>query len=259
MNILKSILRWSKRHFWKIIASICTVCLVIIASAIISAYISVQESARLSDNISYGYHKLFTPYIFNNKTGETILDNTPRYYLPLDKDSIAVYEKNGKKGLFNFISGEVVTEPRFDAAWVFNKGVGAVAVNDSVYFIDHKGEPLSDIKLPRVNGLTYIFNDDYFLAKTGGKWGVLDKTANWVIEPTHNFIERNREYWSVIDDDNYTLFDNNFNVVCSLERTSDVPDSLLSPIPYSPIDNSIFRHISNTYRDYYYRYYKNEK
>lgn len=254
MSTIKNILRWCKRNFWKIIASICTVCLVIIAAALITAYFDFAKGYPLSDNVSHGHHRLFTPYIYNSTTGETIIDNASTYFLPLDNDSIAIYSKDNKRGLFNFKSGEVVTEPIFDAAWVFNKGVGAVALNDSVYFIDHRGKQLSDVKLPRVNGWTYIFNDDYFLAKTGGKWGVLDKTANWVIEPSHNFIQQNGEYWSVIDNEQYTLYDYSFNVIYTLKHNNEVPDSLLLPEPYSPIDNSIFKHISNVYQDYYHRY-----
>lgn len=219
------------------------------------AYFDYTQGHKLSDNVSFGHHKLFKPYIFNHKTGATIIDGASTYFLPLDNDSIAIYTKDNKRGLFNYFSGEVVTEPIFDAAWVFNKGIGAVAINDSVYFIDHRGKPLSNVRLPRINGWTYIFNDDYFLARVNGKWGVLDKTANWTLEPSHNFIEQNGEYWSVIDNDQYTLYDNSFNVLYTLKQSNVVPDSLVNPIPYSPIDNSIFRHISNVYQDYYYRYY----
>ena len=253
MNKIKNILRWCKKHFWKIIASVSTVCLVIIATAIIMAYLSVQESSQLSEDISFGYHKLYIPYIFNNKTGETIIDNVQRYYLPLDHDSIAVYEKDGKKGLFNYMSAEVITEPDFDAAWVFNKGIGGVAVNDYVYFVDKKGNPISDVRIPRDLRLTYIFYEDYLPVNTGDRWGLLDTKGNWVIEPNYYLVERNGEFWTALTDRECKIYDKDVKEIITINENSVVHDSLINENGISPLDNRLFQCIASVYDNYYQR------
>ena len=188
---LKQLYSWIKCHFWKITVSVIAICSVAVATFIgIAFYISFHgdNNIKISENLEYRYNK-GGGYIYNVKTNEKVIPVVDHVVTPKDNDSIAVFHWGKKRGYFNINTGEILVQPKFDAAWLFRSGVGAVVLNDSVFFIGLDGKPISDNKFPRTKGEDYLFEGDYCVIKIGSKYGAIDKSGEWVLEPEWEYIE----------------------------------------------------------------------
>lgn len=143
-------------------------------------------------------------YLYNMETKKTI---SSKWYwisdVPEGDDSLAVFCKkmgrHGKKrlrGYFNSHTGEVMIKPRYERAWVFSEGVGAVSENSvKVGFIDSDGHYVIPPVFPYVDYIDYYFRDGYCMvpkATTSSndtiKYGAIDHSGNWVLPPLYEYV-----------------------------------------------------------------------
>lgn len=180
-----------KLKFWRIIAITSTACLLFFT--ILVAYrlfYPRRYTYSLGDSILHicvGEKS----YIENTKTGKILLDSIEVCYPSKDGNAIVIYVKDGtnKRGLLNVNSGKVVSEPIYDAAWIFTDSVGAVCLSDSVFFVDMQGNRINRFKYRREPYFDYQYHDGFCVIKIADKYGLIDKSGEWVFSPTFDLVE----------------------------------------------------------------------
>lgn len=83
-------------------------------------------------------------YLINKKTGKKVLKNIEWIARPLGNDSLVCFSSDKKRGYFNAKNGKVVVEPKYDHAWIFSDGLGAVEEDGRIKFLDSTGKIVID-------------------------------------------------------------------------------------------------------------------
>ena len=108
-------------------------------------------------------------------------------------DTLTVFFQGEKRGFLNVHTGKIEIPAKYQKAWIFSEGLGAVVMNGKVGFINKKGETVIPCR--------YAYNSSFpktvdFLFKSGyctvfddsGKAGLIDKNGKWVIQPQYDYI-----------------------------------------------------------------------
>ena len=141
--------------------------------------------------------------LYNEKTQEVLLQGLDWVVVSDDKDSLAVFSKDNRRGYVNRFTGETVIQPVYTKAWVFCEGLAAVEHNGKLKFINHKGEIVIDNNLEvHFNDPSYGFRNGYCLIrdKVNSKFGFIDTSGNWVIEPVYDNVDQYDGFVKVITD-----------------------------------------------------------
>lgn len=197
-----------KTKFWRVIWAVITLCVVIVTCIIGRLWYRAEcrdnhewvHKEKISHHIAFVKpHRSDKPgFIQNINTGEVITKGVDWVAVSSDEDSLIVYAKDNKRGYINRFSGEVAIPARYDKAWVFLSGVAGVVENDSVYFIDHFGQPINGMKFkfnPKNSG--YVYHGDYCNITTdNGLMGLIDRNGNWAVKPEYDWIVAEvNNYW----------------------------------------------------------------
>lgn len=231
-----------KSPFWRVIWVMITLCIVILTVAI--AYVCHYEFERRSPwfheqrydpklsadykfrNNGYGLGKSF---IYNRHTGKKVLKGIDWIARSFDNDQLVVVAKNGKRGFLNRFTGKMELPFKYDAAWVFSGGVAAVCEGDSVYFIDHSGKPINKRKYLRNKSYNYYtYHGNFAAIPENGKYGLVDRSGNWVYNPEYGNIEiAPRNMWYAKKNGKVGVIgsDGKFVVPCEYENIKIYPDS----------------------------------
>lgn len=157
-------------------------------------------------------------YIFNKQTREKVLKGVDWIALPLGKDSLVCFSSDKKRGYFNAKNGNVVVEPKYDHAWIFSDGLGAVEEDGRIKFLDSTGKIVIDNGM-KYDGASdgYVFHGGYIAvcAEASEKYGLMDKTGNMVLPLEYDYIDiaNNLEYWRVRKDKQWAVYDKNMNQI----------------------------------------------
>lgn len=170
------------------------------------------ESSEYSDKYIYE-HTTTTVRLKEVNTGKYLTPELSTIFTDNIKDSITVFFHNEKRGFLNVYTGEVVVPAKFDRAWVFSEGLGAVVMDSKVGFVNSKGEfiipcqynYLRDYK----NKIDFLFKDGFCtVTNDNGKHGLIDKTGKWVVDPEYDYINKPVNGFRIIQKgDNYGLLD----------------------------------------------------
>ena len=116
----------------------------------------------------------FTPLYIDNINDQSVFQN----------DGYIQVIRNRKVGYMDF-SGKIIIEPKFDRASLFKAETACVVYNGGKYFIDEKGNfilgPFASIGGPFSDGIAPVQKE------AGGKYGYIDKTGRYVLEPSFDF------------------------------------------------------------------------
>ena len=157
-------------------------------------------------------------YIFNKQTREKVLKGVDWIALPLGKDSLVCFSSDNKRGYFNAKNGKVVVEPKYDHAWIFSDGLGAVEEDGRIKFLDSTGKIVIDNGM-KYDGASdgYVFHGGYIAvcAQASEKYGLMDKTGNMVLPLEYDYIDiaNNLEYWLVRKDKQWAVYDKNMKQI----------------------------------------------
>lgn len=157
-------------------------------------------------------------YIFNKQTREKVLKGVDWIALPLGKDSLVCFSSDNKRGYFNAKNGNVVVEPKYDHAWIFSDGLGAVEEDGRIKFLDCTGKIVIDNGM-KYDGASdgYVFHGGYIAvcAQASEKYGLMDKTGNMVLPLEYDYIDiaNNLEYWLVRKDKQWAVYDKNMKQI----------------------------------------------
>lgn len=155
-------------------------------------------------------------YLINKKTGKKVLKGIEWIAKPLGNDSLVCFSKDKKRGYFNAKNGKVVVEPKYEHAWIFSDGLGAVEEDGKIKFLDSTGKIVIDNGLKYESGSNgYVFHGGYIAvcAEADNKYGLMDKIGKMVLPLEYDYIDvaNNLEYWRVRKDTQWAVYDKNMN------------------------------------------------
>lgn len=148
-----------------------------------------QVSAYLKEYTEDGYAKLY-----NERERKFTLEHLDWVSYGVGDDRIGVYSKNLKRGFYDYDSGYPISEPKYNKAWNFSEGLGAVETDGMLGFVNRD----MDLVIPQ----------RYRIARSSDDWpdaiqfhkgqcvinlspdsvGVIDKHGNWVIPPVYQYV-----------------------------------------------------------------------
>ncbi len=139
-----------------------------------------------------------------------------------DKDSLAVFARNNKRGYLNRFTGEVVIPEIYSRAWIFSEGLAAVEKDGELLFIDHSGKVVIDKDFQvHFDDPKYAFKNGYCMIKNpvDGKMGLIDRAGNWVLNAEYDNLFNNEGFWQVEKDGCVGLYTDELNVMFPIENT----------------------------------------
>lgn len=185
----------TKKITLRIVFFAITVILVYACVRIYDAYRADHAHAPITTNdlkYCFGYivndrHKS----VLVDDRGEVLLENV--HWMKCGHgDSLAAYEQHSYCGYININTGKIVVPAnKYIMANEFSEGRALVGTKDSLYIIDANGKVVGR-GFP--NSSLYDSNLDCFksgylpMLETNGMMGLIDRDANWVIEPFYNHI-----------------------------------------------------------------------
>lgn len=211
----------NKTPFWRVVWSVITVCVVTLTGILIYTWYFYHnrdlERYGETTRISYSY-KYFHPYgkngyIQNIRTGEKTVKGIEWIAMCEESDSLFVFSRNDKRGYINRHTGEIAIPDKYQKAWNFSSGIASVVENDSLYFIDAKGNLAHNKKfLHKKTVHAPMYRGDYcIMTGNNGKMGLIDRNGDWKVDAIYDWISPEvNNYWLMTGDDNLTyVFNNN--------------------------------------------------
>lgn len=218
-QFLRRIFSWKNRSvFWRVIWAVIAVCIVAFTGMLGYAFydefhVRKERYAQYDDwQISPDFkfrnngRNNGNSYIYDVRTKKKILKGID--WIAANGDSLTVVAKDGKRGYVNRFTGKTALPFKYDAAWSFVDGAAAVCEGDSVYFIDHSGKPINGRKFPRRKDYnSYVYHGNYAAIPMDDKFGLVDKSGNWVLLPEYSQIYIGaKNSWYVIDNGKWGVF-----------------------------------------------------
>lgn len=183
----------------------------------------VFEEKHISNHIVF--QDLYGPTgrIYDELQKKVLLTEVDWVVTSEDKDSLAVFSKEGKRGYVNRFTGEVAVPLSFTRAWVFSEGLAAVEKDNKLVFIDHSGNVVIDKDFDvHFNQPSYAFKNGYCVIQdaVSGKEGLIDMKGEWVLNPEYDNIYNNNGFWHVEKERRYGLFDAKLNEMFAVTNTA---------------------------------------
>lgn len=224
---------------WRVLLSLTMVAVIAFVVLLYCAY------AGRHQHVDYKYYlgasqSFFVEQTGDNKcrtvdarTGKALTPKLYKIYSGIVYDSLTVFEdKHGCRGFLNVYTGRIRIPARWEYAWVFSEGVGAVVENNRLGFIDHNGNYVIRPQFGYVtDGVEHVFKGGLCTVKdTCGFLGCIDTKGNWVIAPEYSHIQRTKHnYRELRKGDLYGLADPCGNIVldCVYDRIQVVDNAIV--------------------------------
>lgn len=232
-QFIKNIFSWkNKTPFWRVIWAIITICLLALTTMFgydfyycYGCYhneeLESQHDMQLSRDFKFrnNSYNEGSSYIYDSRTKKKIINEIEWIAVPEYDDSLIIVAKDGKRGFVNRYTAKTVIPFKYDAAWFFYEGTGAVCEGDSVFFIDHSGTPLFNRKFARKYGYdSYAYHGNYAAIPVNDKYGLIDKSGEWVLLPEYDNIHiGSRNMWYVSKNDKWGVIGTNGEIVIPIE------------------------------------------
>lgn len=161
--------------------------------------------------------------VYDKSKHKVLLENVDWVVVSDDKDSLAVFARNGKRGYLNRFTGEVVVPEIYTRAWIFSEGLAAVEKDGELLFIDHSGKVVIDKDFQvYFDDPKYAFQKGYCMIKNpvNGKMGLIDRTGKWVLNAEYDNIFNNEGFWQVEKDGRVGLYSAKMEQMFPVENTA---------------------------------------
>jgi hypothetical protein len=111
------------------------------------------------------------------------------------QDTLIVFCKDNKRGFIDAYSGQMVINAKYERAWNFSEGLGAVVINGQLGFINKEGQLTIPCKFSYTDEkkklADYVFIGGSCTAiDTKGKFGLINKKGMWILSPKYDFINK---------------------------------------------------------------------
>ena len=169
--------------------------------------------------------------VYDENLKKVIVEEVDWVVISDDKDSLAVFAKDGKRGYLNRFTGEVTLPAIYTRAWVFSEGLAAVEKDNELVFINHSGDVVIDKDFEvHFDDPQYAFHDGYCVVRSAvdGKSGLIDRQGNWVLKPEYEVIVHEYKFWKVKKDDVYGLYSENMDLIYDVKNPQiDICDDVI--------------------------------
>ena len=223
---------WKKRSKW-LRCSVATILILIPVSFV--AYALYEDAygrdywdRKVSDNVTLHSFSDNKWRVYNNSTKEYITEKINWMSEAHEGDSLAVYALTGKRGYINVNTGSVVIDAEannYCKAWVFSEGLAAVMKDGKIGFINANNEVVIPFRFDysdecRMYDFGYLFHNGYcIMTNADGDLGLIDKSGNWVVEPSYDEIwsPHKSGYRVIVNDNKHGVLDSKCAVVYPAE------------------------------------------
>lgn len=182
-----------KRTIFLTLAAVCTA-IVIAAFGVAAHKHFFRPLKNKTTGVAIGNSNLryiYGEYIYNPKTGKKLIENIDWLFESAD-DTIGILAKDGKRAYINLNTAELITALDYDKAWAFSCNRGVMVRNDSVFIFRRDGSIVNTTGLPYQHEYELLFfNNNLVLHGTPETVGVIDTSAQWVLQPEYKSIEMN--------------------------------------------------------------------
>lgn len=129
--------------------------------------------------------------LFDQQTGRYVSGPMVAACIPFGRDSLAAFQdRSGNYGYFNVNTGAICIPPRFKYAQAFSDGLGAVYGGGDLHFVDESGKVVLRTRSEWDDEWEYSFKGDYCVVKEDNKFGLIDRTGEWVMSPVYDELTR---------------------------------------------------------------------
>ncbi len=122
-------------------------------------------------------------------------------------DSLVVFRTFDRlRGYLNVNTGEIIIPAQYNRAWNFSEGIAAVLKDGAISFINADGKQAFDAVFP------IYYQDDYndiapqfhngrcVMRSTENKWGLINTSGEWVVEPVYTSIYAPKHGYRIVTD-----------------------------------------------------------
>lgn len=161
--------------------------------------------------------------LYDNVQKKVLLKDIDWVVVSDDKDSLAVFSKDGCRGYLNRFTGEVVIPLTYSRAWIFSEGLAAVEKDGELLFIDHDGNVVIDRDFQAYyNHPGYAFKNGYCMLRDNvtEKMGLIDRNGDWALAPEYDNLFNDEGFWQVEKDGRTGLYTANLECMFPVENSS---------------------------------------
>lgn len=174
--------------------------------------------------------------VFDKNEQKVLLEDVDWVVVSDDKDSLAVYARNGKRGYINRFTGKVAIPEIYTRAWIFSEGLAAVEKDGELLFIDHSGKVVIDKDFQvYFHDPKYAFKNGYCMIKNpvDGKMGLIDRAGNWVLNAEYDYLFNNEGFWQVEKDGYVGLYTSKMDLMFPVENSAIFVDDSIIEVRYT--------------------------
>lgn len=160
--------------------------------------------------------------VYDKRKGKVLLEDVDWVVTSDDKDSLAVFARNGKRGYINRFTGEIVVPESYTRAWIFSEGLAAVEKEGELLFIDNSGKVVIDKDFQAYfDNPKYAFKNGYCMIRNpvDGKMGLIDRTGNWALDAEYDNLFNTNGFWQVERDSRVGLYTAELDMLFPVKNT----------------------------------------
>ena len=227
--------RWKRASKWVRRTIVASFLLIALAFAALVAY-AIYDDAKgrwyadkwLSDDVVVYYFADDTYRVYNTSTEKYTTPRISWVASAAENDSIGVYAIDDRRGFINTKTGDIVINAKsndYEKAWVFSEGLAAVMKDGKVGFVEANNKLVIPFRFDysdkcRTYEIGYLFHDGYcVMTNKDGKFGLIDISGNWVVEPEYDELWNACENGNriVVNDGEHGVLDSCFKVLYPTE------------------------------------------
>ena len=191
--------KWFLSLNWKVKIFITTGVIVLCAIIYSLTGLIGSKSKKVTDHlygVEIGNNQLRYKHreqIYNPQTGEVLVDSIEWLHIN-HNDTIGILAKNNRRAYINLNTAELITPLTYEKAWAFSCDRGIMVKNDSIYIFRRDGSVVNPVGFKYKRQYEMQFHNDKLIVNCNDHVGLIDTSAQWILEPKYDFIENEYQH-----------------------------------------------------------------